>query len=64
MSDTPNPWPYYTTASQTTYTFDMTRPEPSHGSLCKLQKRLQDGRLWWLGNRISDFRFYMWKLVK
>ncbi len=38
-------------------------PEP-HSPLCHLQFRLQDGRLWWFGNRISDFRFWMWRLIR
>lgn len=34
------------------------------GPLTRLQGRLQAGRFWWLGNRVSDFRYWLYRLIR
>lgn len=38
--------------------------EPEHGPLCRWQERLWRGRLWWFGNRISQLRYWLWRLAR
>lgn len=40
------------------------KTEVEHGPLCWLQHRLWDGRLWWLGNRVSTLRYWLWRLCR
>lgn len=49
-----------TSTNVTPLVFDYRPQSP----LRKLQGRLQNGRLWWLGNRVSDVRYWLWRLSR
>lgn len=36
----------------------------SDSPLRRLQTRLHDGPFWWFGNRVSDLRYWMWRMSR
>lgn len=57
------------TTNASSYTITLTSghemtAEVEHGPLCRLQDRLWKGRFWWFGNRLSDLRYWLWRLSR